>query len=328
MKLLMLGGTRFVGRAVVLEALARGWEVTALHRGVTGTLPDAVRTLTADRTDPAALAQALGDREFDLAVDTWARALKVVRTAAQLLSGRVGRLGYVSSISAYTDGRPPGGDETWPTVDATPDAEMTDYAADKRGGELAALEAFPDALIGRPGLILGPHEDIGRLPWWLDRASRGGRMVAPGRKERPIQYVDVRDLAAWLLDGLSSGLTGAVDLVSPSGHTTTQTLLEAVVDATGSRAELVWVDQETVLASGAEPWTQLPCWVPEGGEFEGFMEGDTRRALATGLASRRVEGTVRDTWAWLQEGGMPEQRPDRPSHGLPETLERQLLAGR
>jgi nucleoside-diphosphate-sugar epimerase len=328
MRLLVLGGTRFVGRAVVRDALDRGWQVTALNRGVTGSLPEGVEALVADRTDPVALAAALRGREFDAAVDTWAQAPRVVRDTARVLEGTVGRLGYVSSISAYADGRPPGGDETWPTVEASPDADSTSYPADKRGGELAALASFPAALVGRPGLVLGPHEDIGRLPWWLDRASRGGRLVAPGRPDRPLQYVDARDLAAWLLDGLEDGLSGAFDLVCPSGHTTTRSLLEAVVAATGAGAELVWVDQETVLAAGAEPWTQLPCWVPEGGEFEGFMEGDTSAAVATGLRSRPVEETVRDTWAWIQQDGLPAQRADRPRHGLPETLERQLLAGR
>jgi 2'-hydroxyisoflavone reductase len=328
MRLLVLGGTRFVGRAVVLDALARGWDVTALNRGVTGALPDGVEALAADRTDPASMAEALRGRHFDLALDTWSQAPRVVRDAARLLEGATGRLAYVSSQSAYTDGRPPGGDESWPTVEASPDADSTHYAADKRGGELAALASFPEALVGRPGLILGPYEDVGRLPWWLDRASRGGRMVAPGRPERPIQYVDVRDLAAWLLDGLSTGLSGCYDLVCPSGHTTTRSLLEAVVAATGSCADLVWVDQETILQAGVEPWTQLPCWVPEGGELAGFMEGDTSSAVATGLRSRPVEETVQDAWDWLQRDGLPRQREDRPRHGLPQALEQQLLAGR
>jgi hypothetical protein len=188
------------------------------------------------------------------------------------------------------------------------------------------LRSFPEALVARPGLILGPYEDIGRLPWWLDRASRGGRLVAPGRPERPLQYVDVRDLAAWLLDGLEDGLSGPVDLVCPSGHTTTRTLLDAVVSATGGAAELVWVSQEAVLAAGVEPWTQLPCWVPEGGEHEGFMESDTSSAVATGLRSRPVEETAADTWAWVRAEGMPPQRPDRPQHGLPAELEERLLA--
>ena len=249
-----------------------------------------------------------------------------MRSSAQLLRGRVGRYAYCSSVSAYREGRPPGGDESWPAVDADPAAESTGYAEDKRGAELAALASFPDGLVGRPGLVLGPYEDIGRLPWWLGRAARGGRVVAPGRPERPLQYVDARDLAAWFNDNLAAGTGGIVDLTNPSGQSTTQTLLEAVVRVTGDQAELVWVDQETVLSSGAEPWTQLPCWVPETPEFAGFMEGDTSKAVATGLVSRDVADTVAATWEWLQRDGFPAQRPDRPVHGLPEALERALLA--
>ena len=315
MELLVLGGTRFVGRALVTQALDRGWEVTALHRGLTGSTP--CETLTADRTSADELREALQGRHFDAVVDTWSGDPAVVDLAAGTVDAD--SFAYVSSISAYEDGRPPGGDETWATVDPT----RTDYPGVKRGGEVAALKHFPSALIGRPGLILGPYEDIGRLPWWLDRASRGGRVVAPGRPDRPIQYVDVRDLADWFLDNLAT--TIIADLVCPSGHTTTRSLLEAVVAATGSVAELVWVDQETVLQH-AEPWVQLPCWVPEGGEFEGFMESSTAAAQASGLRSRPVEETVRDTWAWLQEAGMPTQRADRPVHGLPETAETALLA--
>ena len=326
MKLLVLGGTRFVGRSVVLDALDRGWEVTALNRGVTGTLPADVRALRADRTDEQQLREALKGEEFDAAFDPWSQAPRVVQSAARLLAGQVGRYAYCSSISAYVDGRPPGGDESWPAVEAEPGAEATAYPQDKRGGELAALEAFPDALVGRPGLVLGPYEDIGRLPWWLGRAAKGGRVVAPGRPDRPLQYVDARDLATWFNDNLAAGTSGVVDLVCPSGHTTTASLLEAVVQATGDVAELVWVDEETVLASGAEPWSQLPCWVPETEDFRGFMEGDTSLARATGLVSRDVTDTVAATWAWLQRDGFPEQRPDRPVHGLPEALETSLLA--
>lgn len=136
MELLVLGGTRFVGRAVVEAAVARGWQVTGLHRGVTGTLPDGAEPLLADRTDPAALAAALGDRSWDAVLDTWAAAPAVARTAAEALSGRVARAAYVSSRSVYVE-MVTGGDEGAPVVDGDADAGATDYAQDKRGGELA-----------------------------------------------------------------------------------------------------------------------------------------------------------------------------------------------
>jgi nucleoside-diphosphate-sugar epimerase len=326
MDLLILGGTRFVGRAVVLDALARGWTVTAVNRGLSGPLRAEVEQIAVDRTGTGALATALAGRHFDVAVDTWAGAPRVVRDAADVLVGRVRRFGYVSSQSVYVDGRPAGGDESWPTVQADAGADTTDYAADKRGGELSALRAFPDAVLARAGLVLGPWENVGRLPWWLARCNRGGRVVAPGRPDRLLQYVDVRDLAAWLNDALIGGVTGPVDLTCPVGHTSMGTLLEAVRETTGARAELVWIPQDAVLASGAEPWTQLPCWVPDTEEYAGFMAGDTSTAIATGLRSRPIGETVRDTWTWLQADGMPTPAPARAAQGLPPEIEAALLA--
>ena len=322
MRLLVLGGTHFVGRALVSAGLERGWEVTALNRGVSGSLPDGAVRLTADRTDADQLTAAVGDTTWDLVVDTWAKAPRAAQLAARTLAGRVGRFGYVSSISAYVDGRPPGGDESWPVVEADPAADVTEYPKDKRGGELAVLASFPDALLARAGLILGPYEDVGRLPWWLTRLARGGRVAAPGRPDRPIQCVDARDLASFVLDGLTADVQGPVDVVCPSGQVTTQSLLGAAVEATGSDAELVWVPQEVIEQVGAEPWIQLPCWLPEGGEYDGFMESDTTRAQHSGLRCRPIEDTVRDTWAWLQREPMTEFR----GHGLPPDVEHALLA--
>jgi 2'-hydroxyisoflavone reductase len=326
MKLLVLGGTRFVGRAVVDDALARGWEVTTLNRGVTGRSPDGVRTLIADRTSVPALVDALGTATWDLVVDTWPGAPAVAGLAATTLAGKAAAYGYVSSGSVYTWGTHV--DETSPVVDADPHAVDGEYSELKRGAELAVLRAFPDAVLARAGLILGPHEDIGRLPWWLSRIAAGGRVVAPGRPDRPLQYVDARDLAGWLLSGLAEGLSGPVDVISRSGHATTHQLLTACVQATGSDAELVWFTDAELEAAGAEPWTQLPCWVPENAEFAGFLESDTSLAAATGLICRPVEATVLDTWRWLQSDGSPDQQSDRDVHGLPTDIERRLLADR
>ena len=322
MRLLVLGGTRFVGRAVIDDALARGWHVTAVHRGVTGAAPPPVHTLIADRTDAEALSRALGSATWDAVVDTWSGAPAVARVAAQLLRERAERYGYVSSRSVYEWGQHL--NEQSPVVAGDPAVTDGDYAAIKRGSELAVLESFPDALLCRAGLILGPYEDVGRLPWWLDRIARGGRVLAPGRPQRPLQYVDVRDLATWLLDGVASGLSGPVDVSSPSGHTSTEGLLTACRAATASDAEFVWVPEADLEAAGVQPWTQLPCWVPETGDSAGFLESDTSRAIATGLRCRPVDETVADTWRWVQRDGMPAPRPDRPV-GLPPELERAVI---
>jgi 2'-hydroxyisoflavone reductase len=323
MRLLVLGGTRFVGHAVVEQALARGHEVDAVHRGVTGALPAGAQSRLADRTDREQLAAALGDRTWDAVLDTWAAAPAVAAAAADLLAGRADRAAYVSSRSVYVE-MAAGRGEDAPVVAGDPTAAATSYPADKRGGELAWLRAFPEVLLLRAGLILGPHEDVARLPWWLDRISRGGRVVAPGRPDRGLQYVDVRDLAAFTLDGLEGGRGGAYDVTSAPGHATTLELLEACIEATGSDAELVWVDEADLAAAGVQPWTQLPCWVPETGEAAGVFEGDTSRALAAGLTVRPVEQTVADTWAWLRTTTVPTGRPGM-EPGLPEELERVLL---
>lgn len=330
MRLLTLGGTEFVGRAVVEAALGLGWDVTVFHRGRHAP-PAGVRALHGDRTAPDGLA-ALAEGEWDLVVDTWSAAPHVVRDAARLLKDRVGRYTYVSSCSVYAWPQPAGHDETAPLVqDASPDAGRTDYARDKRGGELAVLDAFGEerSLLARAGLVLGPYENIGRLPWWLTRTARGGPVLAPGPRELPLQYIDVRDLAQWLLGAARDGASGAYNLVSAPGHATTGTLLDACAQVTGGRAALRWTDPEVILAAGIEPWTHLPVWVPPDSEGHDMMHGiDVSRAVRDGLRCRPVSETVADTWSWLQGiGGTAPQRPDRPGIGLDPVVEEKVLHG-
>jgi 2'-hydroxyisoflavone reductase len=201
MRLLVLGGTQFVGHAGVADALARGWDVTVANRGRSDSSPAGTRHVVLDRLEPSAY-DVLGDESFDLVVDTWSSAPCVVRDAARALGDRTERWVYVSSRSVYTWPIPQGGDESAAVVDADPDADATDYAADKRGAELALeRELGPDRVVlVRAGLILGPRENVGRLPWWLRRIARGGDVLAPGPEDLGIQYVDARDLARLALD--------------------------------------------------------------------------------------------------------------------------------
>ncbi|MGW9122990.1 NAD-dependent epimerase/dehydratase family protein [Streptomyces sp. NPDC055663] len=332
----MLGGTEFVGRAVTEAALARGWDVTVFHRGRHAP-PPGVAELLGDRTTEDGLAALAGDGEgsgggytWDLVVDTWSGAPSAVRDAARLLADRAARYAYVSSRSVYDYPAPAGLSEEGPLVaGASPDAGGdVSYPLAKRGGELAALDAFGDrALFARAGLILGPWENIGRLPWWLGRIARGGPVLAPGTPDLGLQYIDARDLANWLLDAADSGLHGAYNLVSRPGHATMGQLLEACVRVTGSDAELRWTPTERILAAGVEPWTDLPVWLPPGELYDTLHRGDVGKAYATGLRCRPVEETVADTWKWLEElGGAAPQRPDRPAVGLDPDVEAGLLA--
>ncbi|MFD3454995.1 NAD-dependent epimerase/dehydratase family protein [Streptomyces sp. NPDC058691] len=326
MNVLILGGTEFVGRAVAEEALTRGERVTVFHRG-RHSPPPGVTALHGDRGAEGGLA-ALARGEWDVVVDTWSGAPSAVRDTARLLADRAGRYAYVSSRSVYTYPAAAGLDEDGPVVDASPgDGADVDYARAKRGGELAADEAFGDrALLLRAGLILGPYENIGRLPWWLTRIARGGPVLAPGPRDLPLQYIDARDLAAFTLDAAAAGLGGAYNLVSPSGHTTTGELLDTCVAVTGGEADLRWAEPSAVLAAGIEPWTELPVWLPPGELYDTLHTGDVSRALAAGLRCRPVGETVADTWSWLRSlGGVAPQRPDRPAVGLPPEKEEAAL---
>ncbi|RKS06248.1 nucleoside-diphosphate-sugar epimerase [Nocardiopsis sp. Huas11] len=321
----MLGGTEFVGRAAAEEALGRGWDVTVFHRG-SRPAPEGTTALHGDRTAEGGLS-ALESGEWDAVVDTWSGAPAAVLRAARLLSGRVGHYAYVSSRSVYAFPAAAGLDEDGPLVAGDPEAEATDYASDKRGGELAAESVFGDrALHVRAGLILGPHENIGRLPWWLNRIAEGGPVLAPGPRDLPIQYVDARDLAVWTLDAVERGLGGPYNLVSQPGHATMGGLLQACVRATGSDADLRWTDPDTVLAAGIEPWSDLPVWLPPGELYDTLHQGDVSRAVAAGLCCRPVAETVADTWAWMRslDGPVP-QRPDRPRVGLDRAVEDAVL---
>ena len=299
MKLLVLGGTAFVGRAVVTEALERQYRVTTFNRGRTGSPPPGVETLHGDRSRPGDLTVLQG-RTWDAVVDTWSGAPRPAGETARLLAGAVGHYGYVSSRSVYRWPLPVGADESAPVVGARPDADHTEYPADKRGAELAILEGYGDALLARAGLILGPHEDVGRLPWWLRRVAAAGEVLAPGPPDLALQYVDARDLATWMLNCAEQGTTGPYNLVSAPGHTTTLGLLTACRDATGGTARFVWIDPEFLLAHDVEPWTELPVWVPPDSEYVGLHRADTSAALAAGLRCRPVAETVADTWDWLR----------------------------
>jgi 2'-hydroxyisoflavone reductase len=323
MKLLVLGGTHHVGRSVVETALERGHDVVTLNRGVSGVTSPGVDARHADRLDPAAVAAALGEDEFDAVVDTWSHAPVAVRDSARLLSRRAGYYGYVSSRSVYAWPPPLGLDESAAVVEADPaSTDPVDYAAAKRGGELAVEQEFDGASgVLRAGLILGPYENVGRLPFWLTRIARGGRVPAPGPPDRPLQLIDARDLASWVIDHRP---TGALNTVSVPGHTTIGEVLDECVRVTGADAELVWLSPEVVEASGVAAWTELPIWTPPTGELAALHDCDVSAAYGAGLVCRPAKETVADTWSWLERERAPDPATTRAGTGMNAVAEQRL----
>lgn len=323
--LLVLGGGSFVGAAVVDEARNRGWRVTCLSRGILP-LPDDGATITADRTDPTAVAQALAGLRADYIVDTWAGAPSVVAASAAALEHSGARIGYVSTRSVYS-AMPDGADETHPTVEADPDAPGRGYAEDKRGGELAWERVFGADRVAlfRAGAIVGPRDNHGRLVWWLGRLAEGGQVLAPGPRDRPLQYLDVRDLARFALSALESGRCGPFDTVTESGFATMGSLLEAAAHATHSTAELVWVPADWLLDHGVEPWREVPFWAPAGTAIGGVHTSNPARALAAGLTVRPTSETVNDTWASVR-AGLTSPVARAAGLGMSRDRERELLA--
>jgi nucleoside-diphosphate-sugar epimerase len=327
-RLLVLGGSSFVGRALVTEGLGRGWQVTTFNRGRGAWADPRAERIIGDRLDPATLTP-LRERNWDVVADTWSGAPRAARDSSAVLAPRTARYAYISSCSVYAPPPPIGATESAPTVGASPDAEDGDYAALKRGSELAITEAFGDrALLARAGLILGPHEDVGRLPWWLSRMAAGGEVLAPGPADLPLQLIDARDLARFVLDAATAGEHGPFNVVSRRGHATMRTLLEACAAVAGSEdTRLTWVAPERIAAAGIEPWTELPVWLPPDHEYAGMHAADVERAHAAGLTCRPVQETVADTWAWMRAlDGPPPLRADVPAPGLDRERERAVLA--
>lgn len=323
MRLLVLGGTSFLGRHVATAALARGHDVATFTRGVSGAPPEGARALHGDRDDPSALSRALAGEVPDLVVDTSCQTRAAARHAAEAVAG-AGHYVFVSSLNAYRNWPPgpvgPEDDEpTWTTDD------------DEYGPIKADAERVLGAAVGgrfltaRAGLIIGPHDPIHRLGWWLERIARGGRVVVPDALDQPIAAVDARDLAGWLVAAAEQHRTGAVNATGPS-MTTLGGLLDLCREVTGGDAEWVPVPEERLLEAGVEPWVHLPLWLPADLARTAW-DVDTTRAREWGLPSRPLRESVADTWAWLQTHGRSPVPANRPEPGLPEELEDQLLSG-
>ena len=328
MKLLILGGTRFLGRHVAQQALDAGHRVTLVHRGRSNAalFPQAEHRI-ADRDGDLA---ALDDGSWDSVIDTSAYVPRQVRAVAAKLAGRVGQYQMVSSISAYA------GFAVGPTEDS-PLATLADPAVetltgDTYGGlkvlcEQAAQAGFAGhCLIPRPGLIVGPQDPSGRFTWWVQRMARaapGSEVIAPGRPDAPVQFIDGRDAAAWMLLQAERGSTGIFNLTGPEAPLTMGTLLETARDALAPDARLTWVEESFVLGQGVTPWSDLPVWLPRA--EEGLHRTDIGRALAAGLRCRALRDTLQDTADWAA-GPAPRATAATAAPGLAPEREAALVA--
>ena len=327
-QLLVLGESSVVGRAIVSEALDDCCAVTTFNRGRSGQTQAAVRSLIGDRIDPPTLQQLAG-QHWDLVVDTWSGAPRAVRDSARVLCRHAGHYAYISSESVYEPPPPPGADESSPTVRASPEAIDGSYPELKRGAELALEQQLPDrSLFARAGLILGPHENVGRLTWWLARMARGGEVLCPGPTDLPLQCIDARDLARFVLTAAQAGATGPFNAVCRRGQVTMGTLLDACRAVAGSDdATLTWVDQATIEAAGIQPWEELPIWIPADHQYAGMHDANVERAHDAGLTCRPIRDTVADTWRWMSRLDEPvPARGGLPTPGLDADRDRAVLA--
>jgi 2'-hydroxyisoflavone reductase len=307
---LVLGGTKFLGRAVVDEALARGHEVTLFNRGETN--PELYPEVEQLRGDRRGDLSALDGREWDAVVDTSGYLPQVVRASAELLADRTAHYTFVSSCSVYADFSKPAREDDTPLIrlDDTSDESLE---GDRYGGFKALCEQLvADVFPGRSariraGLIVGPHDPTGRFTYWPKRVARGGEVLAPGRKGRQVQFIDVRDLGSWLVELGERGEAGAFNATGPVPPVTMGELVETARAVSGSNASFTWVDESFLREHEVGEWMELPLWIAETGDpsWRRFLEVDVSRAVAAGLKTRPVADTVRDTLEWALRTGDP-----------------------
>lgn len=345
MRILVVGGTRFVGRFLVAEAITRGHEVTVLHRGVGCDGAPGVQHLHADRDDDLSV---LATGQWDATVDTCAYWPRQVTSLAAALGDRGGRHLLISTVSVYADAPRPGLDEDAPLQDAQglsgPEPAMSpavygplkvgceQVARERHGGGATggaaggpaggAGESSGGLLIVRPTFVVGPHDYTGRFPYWVDRVARGGQVLVPGRPDAPFQYVDVRDLAAFCLHLLEAGEEGtfhAISATPPFGWGDLVDALLATVAPAGTTVR--WVPSDRLAERGVTP-ADLPLWTGSD-DPEYVLAMDPSRALAAGLRPRPLPDTIRDTLAWLRE---PDSASTLPGSFLSADREVELLS--
>ncbi len=337
LKILILGGTGFTGPFQVKYAVARGHKVTVFNRGKThpGLLPAGVEQLVGDRN--TGQLDALKGRHWDVVIDNPTMLPKWVRDVGQILKGKVDHYIFISTISVYTDDLKAGSDETaklnsYEGEDAMKEtresviaSKFALYGPLKVESEKEAAKWFPGkTCIIRPGLIVGPGDETDRFTYWPVRIERGGEVLAPGKPTDPVQFIDARDLAEWTIRMAEQGATGIYNATGPATGLTIGGMLEQVKSALNSKAAFTFVPADFLEKEKVAPWSDMPVWVPPGGEGGGISSVSIKRALEKGLTFRPLAETARDTLAWFK--AQPQERQEKLRAGITAEREAEVLA--
>ncbi|MBV8082154.1 MAG: NAD-dependent epimerase/dehydratase family protein [Candidatus Eremiobacteraeota bacterium] len=319
MDLLIIGGTRFLGPHVVEAALARGDRVTLFNRGGSGATPAGVEWIKGDRDGGLG---ALAGGRWDAAIDTCGMVPRIVRASVEAIGPDVGRYVFISTISVYPEDFGGSLTEDEPVI-ALADPSVEEVTPQTYGGLKALCETEVTsrlgdrALIVRPGLIVGPLDPTDRFTYWPNRFALGGEVLAPGTPDAYVSFIDVRDLARFLLDAVGAGASGVYNASGTYGVMTMSDVLGACSRAADGGAP-VWVSEAFLLANDVTPWTEMPLWVPQGEDV--IIRASSARAVAAGLAYRPLDDTVRATLAWTRGLGIDRALRAGPTREREEAL--------
>lgn len=334
MNILIIGGSEFLGRYLTKASLAHGHAVTLFNRGKSN--PDLFPQVEKLRGDRNENLDALAGRRWDAVIDTCGYTSHAVRATAELLSDAAQHYTFISSMSVYAGFDTPRQDESAPVCElpagqAEDENDVATYGARKILAERAAEQAMPGRVLTvRAGLIVGPHDYMARFPYWVSRVARGGEVLAPAPPQRPVQLIDVRDLAEWIVRMIERQHTGTFSATGPDYELTMEAMLTACRSISASNARITWVDEAFLLEREVKPWSELPLWLP-GAQGHNFFTVDCTKALGTGLRLRPLEETARDTLEWIRATGGARVDASRPlvaasgQTGLLPKQERELL---
>jgi 2'-hydroxyisoflavone reductase len=329
LRILILGGTGFTGPHQVRYAVSRGHKVTVFNRGKTNpdSVPAGVERLQGDRSTGDL--ESLKNREWDAVIDVPSTLPRWVREAATLLKDSAGQYVFVSTISVYKDNSKPGMDETAPVLElADPTVEQVTgetYGGLKAHAEKEALKAFGSrTTIVRPGLIVGEGDNSDRFTYWPVRIARGGEVLAPGNPTDPVQFIDARDLAEWIIRMVEQKAYGTYNATGPAHPLTMAEMLYGIKAVTTAGAQFTWVPASFLEAQKVQPWSDMPVWIPPAGDMTGFAAVSIRRALEKGLTFRPLADTAAATLAFHESRGAERKAKFRA--GIKPEREAEVLA--